>query len=70
MHSPHLPCVAGIYLLPSDVLDPVSHVEALKAQLPAPPLMAADLMFPAKDALFPKHYVLLHDTAAGADEAK
>eukprot|EP00877_Chromochloris_zofingiensis_P003658 jgi/Chrzof1/13293/Cz07g27240.t1 len=62
--------VACIYFVPSDVAEPVSHVEALKNQLPQPPLMQADLMFPVKDSFFPKYYVLLHDCSGGADEQK
>lgn len=45
-------------------------MEALKGQLAVPPLMAAELMFPTKDPLFPKHYVLLQDGGQPEDDAK
>jgi hypothetical protein len=60
----------GLYFIPSDVPDPVQHMEALLASLPTPPLMSSEVMFPTKDPTFPKHYVLLHNVAGGADERK
>ena len=66
----HLPPPA-IYFVPSDAPDAAAHCEALKGQLPQPPLVARELALPPKDPMFVKFYVLLHDAAApGADEAK
>lgn len=61
----------AIYFVPSDAPDPAAYCEALKQQLAPPPLMPRDLMLPAKDPMFIKFYVLLHDSAApSADEAR
>ncbi len=71
--APHLPAAAlrpaGIWVVPADVQDPVSHFEQLKLQTHLPPLMDKDVMYPVKDAGFPRHYVLLHDAGSG-DEKK
>jgi hypothetical protein len=57
--------------VPSDAPDAAAHCEALKGQLPAPPLVARELSLPPKDPMFARLYVLLHDAAAPhASEAK
>ncbi len=67
--------VAAIWVLPADVTHPVSHVEALMAQAPTPPLMqpaplGPEAMYPLKDREFPRHVVLLHDVAGGMDDKR
>ena len=57
----------GIYVIPADVGDPVSHVETLKAKLAPLPLLQKELMTPLKDASIPKHYVLLFDTSSSSE---
>ncbi|MEW5318844.1 MAG: hypothetical protein WDW38_010029, partial [Sanguina aurantia] len=59
--------VATIYVIPADVSHPTSHFDKLQEQFVPPPLMANELMLPAKDSDMAKHYVLLHDVASGAD---
>lgn len=66
--APPLLFAAGLFFVPSDVVDPVSHFETLKTSMTLPPLMEREVMYTSKDAFFPKLYVLLHDRSR-EDEA-
>lgn len=62
--------LAGVFAVPADVTNVVSHFEMLAGQVAVPPLMAQEVMHPFKDRDFPKHFLLLQDVSAGGDEKR
>lgn len=66
---------AGLLFLPANSDHPLAVVDKLlSGPEHLPPLMAggSELLLPPRDALFPKHYVLLQDCSPGAgmDDAR